>query len=78
MLDRSRNILTWNAAAERVKAYRADEVIGRHLSLYTSETSEDTAAGKPASALESATQNGTLTKSDSGCARTARNSYTVL
>lgn len=34
LLDRQGNIVTWNAGAERIKGYRADEIIGRHFSVF--------------------------------------------
>jgi PAS domain S-box-containing protein len=34
MLDASGRVLTWNAGAERIIGYRADEVTGRHVSAF--------------------------------------------
>ena len=34
MLDVNGRIVTWNAGAERIKGYRADEIIGRHFSTF--------------------------------------------
>jgi PAS domain S-box-containing protein len=34
MLDPDGNIATWNAGAERIKGYRASEIIGRHFSVF--------------------------------------------
>src|SRR5438093_13273567 len=34
MLDVEGNVATWNAGAERIKGYRADEIIGRHFSCF--------------------------------------------
>src|SRR5690348_14792197 len=34
MLDPEGRILTWNAGAERIKGYRAEEVIGKHFSIF--------------------------------------------
>ena len=42
-------IRSWNAGAERFKGYQADEVIGRHFSLFY--TDADRALGLPARAL---------------------------
>ncbi len=58
MLDRSGNILTWNAGAERVKGYRTDEIVGRHFSCFY--TGEDIVAEKPARALKAAEQRGSF------------------
>jgi PAS domain S-box-containing protein len=34
MLDPAGNVLTWNAGAERFKGYRANEIIGKHFSIF--------------------------------------------
>ena len=34
LLDSDGNVQTWNAGAERFKGYRADEIIGRHFSVF--------------------------------------------
>jgi PAS domain S-box-containing protein len=34
MLDPMGHVLTWNAGAERFKGYRADEIIGKHFSVF--------------------------------------------
>jgi PAS domain S-box-containing protein len=34
MLDPDGHVLTWNAGAERFKGYRADEIIGKHFSVF--------------------------------------------
>ena len=34
MLDPQGRVLTWNAGAERIKGYRADEIIGQHFSRF--------------------------------------------
>jgi len=44
-LDPKGMILSWNAGAERIKGYSADEIIGRHFSTFY--TAEDLAARKP-------------------------------
>ena len=40
---------SWNLGAERLKGYRADEIIGRHFSTFY--TAEDQRAGLPARGL---------------------------
>lgn len=45
MLDCTGNITSWNAGAERIKGYSADEIIGRHVSTFY--TPEDIAQGLP-------------------------------
>jgi PAS domain S-box-containing protein len=49
MLDTEGVITNWNAGAERIKGYRAEEVIGQHLSVFY--TPEDREAGLAARAL---------------------------
>jgi PAS domain S-box-containing protein len=56
MLDREGRITNWNAGAERIKGYRADEVLGEHFARFYSE--EDRAAGLPARNLEIAASEG--------------------
>jgi PAS domain S-box-containing protein len=34
MLDQEGHVVTWNAGAERIKGYRADEIIGQHFSIF--------------------------------------------
>src|SRR3954462_2788011 len=33
LLDREGNVVSWNAGAERIKGYAADEIIGKHFSI---------------------------------------------
>ncbi len=56
MLDATGHIATWNAGAERIKCYTADEIIGKHFSIFY--TQEDLDNGKPARELEIATRTG--------------------
>ena len=56
MLDPAGNIETWNAGAEALKGYRADEVIGRHLSIFY--PPEDRAAELPQRLLATAAAEG--------------------
>jgi len=62
MLDEAGNVATWNAGAQRFKGYAAEEIIGRHFSLFY--PPEDVAAGKPRRQLETAAAEGRL--SDEG------------
>jgi len=55
-LDRDGKIASWNAGAERIKGYRADEILGKHFSIFYPE--EDLAKGKPAMELEVAEREG--------------------
>ena len=55
-LDPEGYITSWNAGAERIKGYSADEIIGKHFSVFYTE--EDRAAGVPAKALETAAREG--------------------
>jgi PAS domain S-box-containing protein len=45
MLDPSGRVATWNMGAERIKGYKAEEIIGHHFSQFY--TPEDRAAGLP-------------------------------
>lgn len=56
MLDREGHIASWNPGGERIKGYSAEEVIGRHFSMF--HTSEDAAAGVPELALRTAAEDG--------------------
>ena len=57
-LDPTGHIITWNAGAERLKGYTAEEIIGKHFSIFYPQ--QDLAAGKPAWELEIATEEGRL------------------
>ena len=56
MLDAEGHVATWNAGAERIKGYRADEIIGRHFSCFY--TPDDVQAGKPEQLLKEAETKG--------------------
>ena len=56
MLDPNGNIVSWNRGAERIKGYKAEEIIGRHFSCFY--PAEDVQSGKPARELEIATTKG--------------------
>ena len=52
MLDPSGIVTNWNAGAERIKGYTADEIVGQHISRFFSW--EDRTAGLPARGLATA------------------------
>lgn len=56
MLDETGHVTTWNAGAERIKCYTAEEIIGKHFSIFYPQ--EDLDSGKPARELEIATRTG--------------------
>jgi len=56
LLDLEGHVSSWNAGAEKIKGYAADEVIGRHFSCFYTE--EDRVSGLPARALETARETG--------------------
>jgi PAS domain S-box-containing protein len=56
MIDPRGYITNWNLGGERIKGYRAEEVIGGHFSQFY--MPEDRAAGIPARALEIAAREG--------------------
>jgi formate hydrogenlyase transcriptional activator len=58
MLDPQGRVSTWNAGAERIKGYSADEIIGQHFSRFY--TKEDIESGKPDRELKIAISEGHL------------------
>jgi PAS domain S-box-containing protein len=56
MVDVNGYIVTWNAGAERIKGYAAQDVLGHHFSMFY--TPEEREAGVPWRALEIAARNG--------------------
>jgi PAS domain S-box-containing protein len=50
------HVVSWNSGAERLKGYRAEEIIGKHISLFY--PPEDVQSGKPARFLAEAAQRG--------------------
>jgi PAS domain S-box-containing protein len=56
VLDPNGNIASWNQGAERLKGYKAGEVIGKHFSIFY--IPADLAINKPAHALEVAAKVG--------------------
>ncbi|MBZ9817319.1 PAS domain-containing sensor histidine kinase [Mesorhizobium sp. CA7] len=56
MLDPSGIVTNWNAGAERLKGYAAEEIVGQHFSKFY--TREERAKGTPLRVLEAAVQNG--------------------
>lgn len=41
MLDATGTIVTWNAGAEHIKGYRADEIVGKHFSVFYTQDDRD-------------------------------------
>ena len=56
ILDPSGRVTTWNAGAERIKGYTAEEIVGKHFSTFYPR--EDVAAGKCERELEMAAREG--------------------
>ena len=56
MLDEEGHVASWNPGAERIKGYRAEEIIGQHFSCFY--TPEDRANRVPWEALKTAEANG--------------------
>jgi hypothetical protein len=56
MLDPAGNVATWNAGAERIKGWTADEIVGRHFSAFYPKQDVDT--GKCEMELEVAARDG--------------------
>ena len=73
MLDREGNVVTWNPGAERIKQYRADEIIGQHFSRFYPQEAID--QGWPAHELQVAKTQGRFRTMRAGeSARTVPNS----
>jgi PAS domain S-box-containing protein len=49
LLDPTGRVVSWNAGAERIKGYKAAEILGEHFSRFYPK--EDVAAGRPAAVL---------------------------
>ena len=62
MLDPNGIIASWNEGAQRIKGYSADEIIGKHFSVFYPE--KDVAAGKPEWELEVVKRDGRLEDED--------------
>ena len=56
MLDETGHVASWNAGAERIKGYTADEIIGKHFSIFYTQPDLDT--GKCELKLEVAARDG--------------------
>lgn len=56
MLDLNGQIVSWNAGAERIKGYSAEEVIGKHFSMFFTE--QDSLDGRPAFLVSEALKQG--------------------
>jgi PAS domain S-box-containing protein len=56
MLDPDGRVVSWNRGAARIKGYLAEEIIGRHFSVFYPE--EEVHSSKPIQALEVATREG--------------------
>ena len=58
LLSPEGQVLTWNRGAQRIKGYRADEIIGHHFSSFYTE--EERAAGRPMTLLAIAADEGRI------------------
>ncbi len=56
LLDKNGNIASWNTGAEYIKGYTAEEIIGRHFSVFY--TDEEKKAGEPERNLQMTLQHG--------------------
>jgi rsbT co-antagonist protein RsbR len=56
LLDREGRVVSWSPAGQRIKGYRAEEIMGKHFSVFY--TREDVAAGKTIRELEVAAREG--------------------
>jgi len=58
MLDSEGRLASWNAGAERIKGYRADEILGKHFSVFY--PPEEVEHGKPQFELKAAEEQGRI------------------
>jgi PAS domain S-box-containing protein len=56
MLDPDGRVISWNPGAERIKGYRAEEIVGRHFSCFYPQ--QDILKNKPAQHLQTAVTEG--------------------
>ena len=56
MLDSNGTVMTWNSGAERIKQYKAEEIIGKNFACFY--TAEDVAAERPQRNLREAARRG--------------------
>jgi PAS domain S-box-containing protein len=56
VLDKKGRVVSWNSGAERIKGYRADEIIGQHFSRFYE--ADDLVQAKPQQALDRALAEG--------------------
>src|SRR5436190_7931542 len=56
LLDATGNVVTWNTGAEKIKGYKADEIIGKNFACFY--TAEDVAGDKPQRNLREAARYG--------------------
>jgi PAS domain S-box-containing protein len=56
ILDREGRVASWNAGGEKIKGYKAEEILGRHFSVFYTE--EDREQGKPTQELRVAATQG--------------------
>jgi PAS domain S-box-containing protein len=56
MLDASGVVVRWNEGAQRIKGYRAEEIIGQHFSVFY--PPDDIESGRPATELKTAVAEG--------------------
>ena len=62
MLDPAGNVVSWNAGAERIEGYRADEIVGSHFSSFF--PADEVASGAPERLLEVAATAGNAEEED--------------
>ena len=58
MLDPNGNIVTWNTGAQKIKGYKAEEIVGKNFASFY--TAEDVAADKPQRNLREAARRGQI------------------
>ncbi len=58
VLDRNGNVMSWNKGAEKIKGYSADEIVGKHISIFYPE--EERLKNKSAWMLNEAVKSGNV------------------
>jgi len=72
LLDTDGIVTSWNLGGERIKGYRAEEIVGQHFSCFYTE--EERRNGKPLLALKAAAETGRFEEEGIRLRKTVRRS----
>jgi PAS domain-containing protein len=70
MLDGTGRVASWNSGAQRIKTYRAEEIVGQHFSCFY--PAEESRRASPSGSSRWPRPRVTTRRKAGGCARTAR------